>query len=169
MKFHSEIMNLNINSAVAYLTFKRLEEYSFVNHAFSTRLGGVSKGYFKSMNLSFNRGDEEKNVKENYRLFCDAAGFDINSLVIPNLTHGKNIEKAESFKYGIGLSETVIDQQKDVIMKELLKKFRPEFINRLEEVIYFNSLSDSNLKDIIKLPKIIPAILTSWYSRIERS
>ena len=71
--------------------------------------------------------------------------------VIIIMTSNVGTQKAESFKYGIGLSETVIDQQKDVIMKELSKKFRPEFINRIEEIIYFNSLSDSNLKDIIKL------------------
>lgn len=106
MKFYSEVMDLNINLAVAYLTFKELEKHTFVNHAFSTRLGGVSRDSFKSMNLSFKRGDEEKCVRENYKLFCDASGFDINSLVIPNLTHGSIVEKASKSNRGSGIFRT---------------------------------------------------------------
>ena len=30
-------------------------------------------------------------------------------------------------------------------------KFRPEFINRIDSVIYFNKLSEENIKEIIKL------------------
>ena len=52
-------MNLNAPDGAAYLTYKSLEKIPFVNHAFSTRLGGVSKGEFESMNLSFGRGDSD--------------------------------------------------------------------------------------------------------------
>lgn len=100
--FHSDVMNLNVNSAVAYLTFKKLDEYVFLNHAFSTRLGGVSKGKFKSMNLVLKRGDEEESVKENYKLFCLATNFSLDSLVVPNLTHSKNIGVAKRENMGSG-------------------------------------------------------------------
>ena len=36
-------------------------------------------------------------------------------------------------------------------MKELKKRFPPEFLNRLNSVIYFNNLTDDNLKSIIGL------------------
>lgn len=100
--FKSDVMNLNVNSAVAYLTFKKLDEYGFIRHAFSTRLGGVSTGKFRSMNLSINRGDKVENVQENYRLFCRAAGFDLNSLVIPKFVHGNNIGVAGQENKGSG-------------------------------------------------------------------
>ena len=72
MIFKSNTMNLHFKDALAYLTFKELEKVDFVNHAFSTRLGGVSSGEFNSMNMSFNRGDADENVHENYRRLCAA-------------------------------------------------------------------------------------------------
>ena len=41
--------------------------------------------------------------------------------------------------------------KRDVIEKELKNRFPPEFLNRLDEIVYFNSLTDDNLKDIVKL------------------
>ena len=38
---------------VVYLTFPILEQFSWITHGFSTRLGGVSQGEIGSMNLSF--------------------------------------------------------------------------------------------------------------------
>ena len=38
-----------------YLTFPTLEETGMVKHLFTTRLGGVSRGEFSSMSLSFTR------------------------------------------------------------------------------------------------------------------
>lgn len=46
MVFHSSAMRLNFKEGVGYLTFPALESYPFVRHAFSTRLGGVSKDEF---------------------------------------------------------------------------------------------------------------------------
>ena len=41
---------------VPYLVYPLLEETGIVTHAFSTRLGGVSKGPWATMNLSGTRG-----------------------------------------------------------------------------------------------------------------
>ena len=40
---------------------------------------------------------------------------------------------------------------KKILLKELKKRFPPEFLNRLNSVIYFNNLTDDNLKSIIGL------------------
>ena len=42
---------------VHYLEFEALKKQSWLTHAFSTRLGGVSSGCFASMNLGFGRGE----------------------------------------------------------------------------------------------------------------
>ena len=91
MKFSSKTMNLNIKNQVAYLTFKKLEEFKFIRHAFSTRLGGVSSGNFATLNLSKKIDDEEK-VEENIQRFCNSAGFDRKSLCLIKQNHGKNIK-----------------------------------------------------------------------------
>ena len=48
-----------IQGAVPHITFNNLNGTDFIKHGFSTRLGGVSKGIYSSMNLSFTRGDDE--------------------------------------------------------------------------------------------------------------
>jgi ATP-dependent Clp protease ATP-binding subunit ClpC len=40
---------------------------------------------------------------------------------------------------------------KDAVMKEVKEVFRPEFINRLDELIVFHSLSEDNIRDIAGL------------------
>ena len=49
------------------------------------------------------------------------------------------------------LSNLVSDGTKKEIRERLKNFFKPEFINRLDKIVYFNTLSDENLKDIIKL------------------
>ena len=50
-------------------------------------------------------------------------------------------------------SEYILDGHKEKVMKELENYFRPEFINRIDEVIIFNSLTKEATKEI--LDKII--------------
>lgn len=72
-------------------------------HGFSTRFGGVSRGIYSSMNLSFTRGDEESCVKENYRRISDAMGFDMNSIVTSDQTHTNNVRKVTEKDRGKGI------------------------------------------------------------------
>ncbi|BED92423.1 MAG: peptidoglycan editing factor PgeF [Candidatus Paraimprobicoccus trichonymphae] len=85
-------MNINFSNAVCYLTFKELEKFDFLKHSFSTRLGGVSKNEFKSMNFSFSNSDLKENVIENYKIFCEATKIDYNRLILPNQNHTNNIK-----------------------------------------------------------------------------
>jgi ATP-dependent Clp protease ATP-binding subunit ClpC len=43
------------------------------------------------------------------------------------------------------------DEIKDMVMEEVKEFMRPEFINRLDEVVMFNALSNENLADIMRL------------------
>ena len=44
-------------NGMVYLTWPAIEKIEGIRHAFSTRIGGVSKEHLSSMNLSFSRGD----------------------------------------------------------------------------------------------------------------
>lgn len=103
MIFTSNTMNLNISNAVSYLTFKEFDDIDFINHAFSTRLGGVSGGEFTSMNMSFNRGDSDECVTENYRRLCAAIGTDFNNLVASAQDHHTYVRRVSSKDRGIGI------------------------------------------------------------------
>ena len=63
----NEVVKQNSAGDLEYLTFPELERLECVKHLFSTRTGGVSRGIYSSMNLSFTRGDEESAVLENFR------------------------------------------------------------------------------------------------------
>jgi ATP-dependent Clp protease ATP-binding subunit ClpB len=45
----------------------------------------------------------------------------------------------------------VYDRMKDAVFEELRKHFRPEFLNRVDEVIVFHALSEADLKKIVDI------------------
>ncbi len=103
MSFSSKVMTLNNADSVPYLTFNSLSEIKFINHAFSTRLGGVSTGDFASMNLAFNRGDDPHNVTENYKRICKSAGFDFDSLTASAQDHHTFVRAVTKSNRGTGI------------------------------------------------------------------
>ena len=98
-----ENWKINRKDGVEYLTFPFLERFPFAAHAFSTRIGGVSRDEFSSMNLSFGRGDPDENVRENYRRFCAAAGFDASSLVLSAQDHHTFVRRVGKRDRGLGI------------------------------------------------------------------
>lgn len=102
MTINSATMQLHENSGVHYLTYNKLCDIPFINHAFSTRLGGVSSGIFESMNLSFEHDDFD-NVTENYKRFCNAAGFDFDTLVASSQDHHTFVRVCTKNECGIGI------------------------------------------------------------------
>lgn len=98
-------MTLNNTDSVPYLTYNSLSEIKFINHAFSTRLGGVSDGIFSTMNMAFNRGDNPDSVTENYRRLCKSAGFDFNSLVASAQDHHTFVRKVGRNNIGTGITK----------------------------------------------------------------
>ena len=103
MKFESKTMRLRNADSVPYLTYNALSDIRFINHAFSTRLGGVSEGEFTSMNLAFNRGDDPEHVTENYKRLCQSAGFSFDSLVASAQDHHTFVRAVTAADRGIGI------------------------------------------------------------------
>ena len=76
-----------------YLSFPALRECGLVEHLFTTRLGGVSEGIYRSMNLSYSRGDEAQRVTENYRRVARVLGCTLEDIVCSDQTHTTNIRR----------------------------------------------------------------------------
>lgn len=51
----------------------------------------------------------------------------------------------------VGFGGTVSDQGKEKAVKALKEFLRPEFINRVDEIVYFNRLTEENFREIAKL------------------
>ncbi len=90
-------------NGVVYYTFPSLEKEGIV-HGFSTRYGGVSKGFCSSMNLSFQRGDKEEDVRENHRRFAEAVGYNIDQLVFSDQIHETTIRRVTEADAGKGFN-----------------------------------------------------------------
>jgi ATP-dependent Clp protease ATP-binding subunit ClpC len=76
-----------------------------------------------------------------------------NTIII--MTSNVGIRELSDFGVGVGfntpsLSAKEENLKKDVLTKALKKKFAPEFLNRLDGVITFNSLSKENIKGILE-------------------
>ncbi len=86
-------MELREHEGLKYLVFPELEKTGIVDHMFSTRIGGVSKGFYSECNLSYTRGDEKEAVDENYRRVADALGHgrSLSDFVLSFQTHTTNI------------------------------------------------------------------------------
>jgi ATP-dependent Clp protease ATP-binding subunit ClpC len=77
-----------------------------------------------------------------------------NCLII--MTSNLGVKKLQDFGTGVGFktntnSVVVEEQKRDVLKKELSKFFAPEFLNRIDEVIIFNSLNKESINKIVKL------------------
>ncbi len=88
---------------VTYLAYNRLLDYPEYVHGFTTRLGGVSKGIYSSMNLSFTRGDDPEAVMENYHKIAEAMGFALENAVASHQTHTANIRVVTEDDAGSGI------------------------------------------------------------------
>ena len=76
-----------------------------------------------------------------------------NCLII--MTSNLGVKKLQDFGAGVGFktnSEAVKEEHKrDILKKELSKFFAPEFLNRIDDVIIFNSLRKENIDKIVKI------------------
>lgn len=82
----------------------------------------------------------------------DNSGMRVDfSNVIVIFTSNVGAKAASEFGKGIGFKENEEENTKRILLKQLKGRFPPEFLNRIDDVIYFNSLTDDNLKDIIRI------------------
>ncbi|MBR1886179.1 MAG: peptidoglycan editing factor PgeF [Schwartzia sp.] len=71
-------------------------------HAVSTRLGGIGKAPYDSMNLALHVGDDAADVVENRRRFLGRLGLDFNRLTTPEQVHGEQIVRVGEGEAGRG-------------------------------------------------------------------
>jgi ATP-dependent Clp protease ATP-binding subunit ClpC len=72
------------------------------------------------------------------------------------MTSNLGVKKFQEFGTGVGFKTTTNsyieeEQKRDILKKELKKFFAPEFLNRIDEIIVFNTLKEEEVKQIVKL------------------
>ncbi len=86
----------------------------------------------------------------------DAQGHTVdfkNTVIIMTSNLGtRDIQKGTTLGFSPGGdAEVTYEKMKDKVMEELKRSFRPEFLNRIDEVIVFHSLSREHVKMIVDL------------------
>jgi len=86
------------------------------------------------------------------------------------MTSNIGVKKLQDFGTGMGFkttkSDVVLEEEKqEVLKKELKKFFAPEFLNRIDDVIIFNSLEKNHIDKITKLEvdKLLSRVLEKHY------
>jgi len=107
MKFiNNREARIDLNMEVPFFTFTALSALPFIKHGFSTRLGGVSKGQFATLNFDrkvMDAYDDPANVEENFRRIAKSIDFDVNSVVLSKQVHKTNIRLVDESDRGKGL------------------------------------------------------------------
>ena len=89
-----------------------------------------------------------------------------NTLII--LTSNLGVKKLQDFGAGIGFSSNSYSNEeakKQMLMKEMKNFFSPEFINRIDDTVVFNSLTKEDIKKItdIELKKLVTRLVDMKY------
>jgi ATP-dependent Clp protease ATP-binding subunit ClpC len=90
-----------------------------------------------------------------------------NTLII--LTSNLGVKKLQDFGTGIGFSSNSYSNEeakKQLLMKEMKNFFSPEFINRIDDTVVFNSLGKEDIKKItdIELKKLMTRLVDMKYN-----
>jgi ATP-dependent Clp protease ATP-binding subunit ClpC len=69
-----------------------------------------------------------------------------NTIIVMTSNAGSNTKEGS-----VGFGRSVSEQDKEKAMKALNEFLRPEFINRVDEVVCFNRLSEENFRNIARI------------------
>lgn len=129
---------------LGYLTFPMLDALPCIRHLFTTRFGGVSKGMFESLNLSFTRGDDEKAVLENFNRVATVLETKRSHMVCSDQTHTTNVRVVTREDMGKGIDrerdytdvDGLITGEKGVVLATFYADCVPlYFVDPVKEVI----------------------------------
>ncbi len=72
-----------------------------------------------------------------------------NTVIV--MTTNAGAEALNAVHHPLGFGNPTSEDRRNVLEKALQKVFRPEFLNRIDEILYFNRLRDSDLEEIAEL------------------
>ncbi len=91
------------DGGVPLLKFYMLEQLKLADHGITTRVGGVSKGMFRTLNVSYTRGDEKTAVDENFHRTAVSLHADVSDFVLTDQTHTVRVRRVTREDCGKGV------------------------------------------------------------------
>ncbi len=74
-----------------------------------------------------------------------------NSIIIMTSNLGSDIIQAQFEKMNNDNKESILSSTEDLLMERLKQSLRPEFLNRIDDVVMFQPLSEEHIAGIVKL------------------
>ena len=103
-------------SLLPSLYFPALERDGIAMNLISTRLGGVSEGQFRSLNLTTGRGDSKENVLENFSRIAAAFGTDPAHCICSHQVHETKVRRVGKEDAGMGLLRPMVWESADGVV-----------------------------------------------------
>lgn len=115
---------------IVTITFPRFADSKVLRHAVSTRIGGVSDGIYRSLNVSHKVQDETVKVDENRSLLSYALGMDLGKAVWVDQVHSDKVVKLDAAsrpKNGgsLGEGDGIITNEPDILITILVADCLP--------------------------------------------
>jgi ATP-dependent Clp protease ATP-binding subunit ClpB len=107
----------------------------------------VEKAHPEVFNLLLQVLDEGKLTDSKGRI----VNFKNTIIVLTSNIGSQYIQKMESYGFSNASSDKEYEQTKDKVMGSLKDYFRPEFLNRLDDIVVFDILGESDIKQIVQL------------------
>jgi polyphenol oxidase len=120
------------SGGISTIMFPRLADPKVLKHAVSTRVGGVSRGGYRSLNISHKVQDESLRVLENRNLLSRALGMDLLQVVYADQVHGDQVLKLDAANRppsggSLGQGDGLITQEKGIPIMLLVADCLPVF------------------------------------------
>ena len=117
-------MIITHRKGVSFLEFEKFAKLPGIKHGVFTRNSGVSTGPFRSLNISFGVGDDNRNVRRNREIISKC--FNEEDFVFADQVHGSKVvvfsKDNNSFTFDSDLCDEV--EQTEILSKEI-RVFNP--------------------------------------------
>ncbi len=112
------------------ITFPRFADSKILRHAVSTRVGGVSAGIYRSLNMSYRVEDDNVRVDENRVLLSREFGMDLSRSVWVDQVHSDNVVKLDAANRpqnggSLGQGDGIITNEMDISVMILVADCLP--------------------------------------------
>jgi YfiH family protein len=104
---------------IPYLTSHQLQNIPYIQHGFFGRIGGVSQGYFGTLNTGLEKGDIDSHVLENRDRIADQFGLRKENLILLRQEHTNVVHKilgSELFKREIPIGDGFVTDSPNFLL-----------------------------------------------------
>jgi len=74
-----------------YIKSNLLNNFTEISHAYCSKIGGVSKGVYSSLNFGLNTNDDKNHVLENFKILAYDLNIDENKIITVNQYHSNEV------------------------------------------------------------------------------